>query len=85
MSDRMIKEGGLLVDPELHHFVRQELCPGSGISAAAFWAGLATLVDRYRGRNAELLRRRDRLQSQIDAWLASQYRRRRHPMPSATS
>jgi len=69
----MIQEGWLRIEPELHDFVRQELCPGSGVSAASFWAGLATLVDCYGKENAELLRRRDRLQSQVDAWLAAQY------------
>ncbi len=73
MSNKMIQEGWLRIEPELHDFVRKELCPGSGLSPVTFWAGLATLVDRYGEENAELLRRRDRLQSQVDDWLAEQY------------
>jgi len=73
MNNGMIQEGWLRIDPVLHDFVRRELCPGSGVSAVTFWAGLAILVERFGEENAELLQRRDRLQSQIDAWLARCY------------
>ncbi|MDJ0926780.1 MAG: malate synthase G [Gammaproteobacteria bacterium] len=72
MCIKPIQEGWLRIDYRLHEFVRSELCPGTGIGPANFWAGLACLVDRYGGENAELLRRRDELQAEIDTWLQQQ-------------
>ena len=42
--------------------------PGTGISAAAFWSGLADLVRDFGQRNRQLLEVRDALQSRIDAY-----------------
>jgi malate synthase len=53
--------------------VTREVLPGTGIEAHAFWTGVAGLVARLAPRNAELLAKRDALQSSIDAW------HRRHP------
>jgi malate synthase len=58
----------LQVDRVLHDFVSREAIPGTGIEAGHFWRGFASLVRRLSPRNAELLEKRDRLQSQIDAW-----------------
>ncbi|MCL2394313.1 MAG: malate synthase G [Acidimicrobiaceae bacterium] len=59
---------GLQVDPELHRFIDEEALPGTGIDPAVFWRGLAELIERYSGRNRELLERRAELQSAIDSW-----------------
>jgi malate synthase len=56
------------VDSLLYDFVTREAMPGTGIEAMPFWQGFAALVRRLAARNAQLLRRRDLLQSQIDAW-----------------
>ncbi|MGO9989024.1 MAG: malate synthase G [Steroidobacteraceae bacterium] len=61
------------VDARLYRFVNDEAMPGTGMSEAAFWGGFAALVRRLAPRNAQLLERRDLLQSQIDDW------HRRHP------
>jgi malate synthase len=59
---------GLQVDHELLRFVNDEALPGTGIDPTVFWRGLAELIERYAGRNRELLERRAQLQSAIDSW-----------------
>ena len=56
------------VAAELHRFISDEALPGSGISADAFWRGLAGLLTTFSGRNAVLLAHRDELQARIDEW-----------------
>jgi malate synthase len=56
------------VDRVLYDFVAQEAIPGTGIKLEEFWTGLGTLIRALAPHNAVLLRRRDQLQSQIDAW-----------------
>jgi malate synthase len=58
----------LSVDDLLHAFVERELLPGTGVAPAAFWASLETILADFTPKNLELLRRRDDLQAQIDAW-----------------
>ena len=59
---------GLHVDTALQHFIEDEVLPGTGISAAAFWAGFDAIVRDLAPRNAALLAERDRLQAELDAW-----------------
>ncbi len=63
-----IRIGRLAVAAELHAFIEKEALPGSGIEAAAFWAGLEAIVAEFGPRNRTLLARRDELQAAIDAW-----------------
>src|SRR5271167_666147 len=58
----------LQIDKALYDFVNDEAIPGSGVEPLKFWAGFAALVRSLAPRNAALLRRRDELQSGIDAW-----------------
>jgi malate synthase len=51
----------LLVARPLHDFLEREALPGTGVSAAAFWRGLAGLVKAFAPRNRELLAVRDQL------------------------
>ncbi len=67
MTDH-IEVHGIGIAPLLYEFVNQEVLPGSGVSAAQFWQGLAALVRELSPRNAALLLRRDALQERIDAW-----------------
>ncbi|MFD2093437.1 malate synthase G [Blastococcus deserti] len=60
--------GGLQVDPALRDFVADELVPGLDLTPEQFWAIVAELDERFAGRVEQLLRRRDELQEQIDAW-----------------
>jgi malate synthase len=63
-----VKVDPIEVDKVLYDFVAREALPGTGIDRDAFWNGFASLVRRLSPRNAELLAKRDRLQSRIDAW-----------------
>ncbi len=67
MGNRILVNG-LQVSTLLHDFVTQQALPGTGISAADFWAGLADIVTRFAPRNRELLAKRDDIQAKIDAW-----------------
>ena len=65
-----VQTGRLSVAQPLHAFVEREALPGPGISAAAFWSGLADLVHDFGERNRQLLDVRDGLQARIDAYHA---------------
>ena len=67
MSER-IGIGGLRVDRRLYDFINEEALPGTGVSAAAFWAGFDRLIHGLAPRNRALLAKRDNLQRRIDAW-----------------
>jgi malate synthase len=69
MSDvARVSVAGLKVAKVLHDFVVDEVIPGAGIEATAFWAGLDRLVQRFAPVNRALLQRRDELQAKIDDW-----------------
>jgi len=65
---RFISIDDIAIDKKLFDFVNEEAIPGTGVSAVAFWQGFAALVRRLAPLNAKLLRHRDRLQAEIDAW-----------------
>src|SRR6202167_3431670 len=58
----------LQVAKVLHDFVVDEVLPGLGIKAPAFWEGLDRLLHRFGPVNRALLRKRDALQARIDEW-----------------
>jgi malate synthase len=63
-----VQTGRLSVAQVLHAFVEREALPGTGISAAAFWSGLADLVRDFGERNRQLLGVREALQLRIDVY-----------------
>ncbi|PPD29679.1 MAG: malate synthase G [Hyphomicrobium sp.] len=67
LPDRVDRQG-LHVAKELATFLEAEALPGTGIDAERFWTGCSTLVHEFGPRNAALLRRREDLQAQINAW-----------------
>jgi malate synthase len=74
MSDvERVSVAGLKVAKILHDFIVDEVLPGTGIEAAAFWQGLDRILSRFAPLNRALLQRRDALQAKIDDW----YRGRR--------
>ena len=60
--------GRLDIAQPLYDFVAEEAVEGSGIEAEGFWRAFEAVVADLGPRNAELMARRDRLQSQIDDW-----------------
>ena len=67
--------GRLRVAASLHRFIEQQVLPGSGLAASAFWHGFDVLAHDLAPKNAALLAERDRLQAELDAW------HRAHPGP----
>lgn len=59
---------GLKVAGELIALIEQDVLPGLGLDAAAFWGGAAAIFERFAPENRALLARRDALQAQIDDW-----------------
>ncbi|MCB1740012.1 MAG: malate synthase G, partial [Gammaproteobacteria bacterium] len=67
MTERVVVAGLSIARP-LHDLIAQEMTPGSGVQADAFWKSLAEIVKALGRRNRELLLERDRLQSALDDW-----------------
>jgi malate synthase len=63
-----IEKQGIQVAPELAEFIETRALPGTDISADAFWAGLAELVNGFGPENRALLAKREDIQAKIDAW-----------------
>ncbi|MCE7796985.1 malate synthase G [Sphingobium sufflavum] len=63
-----LDKAGLRVDAGLAQFLEERALPGTGLEAAAFWQGAASIFERFVPRNRELLAQRDALQARIDAW-----------------
>lgn len=63
-----VERNGLQVAEELDRFICSEALPGSGLSVNEFYAGFASINERFTPRNIDLLRKRDELQQQIDQW-----------------
>jgi malate synthase len=67
MTD-LVDRNGLRIAPALVHFIEERALSGTGIDAAAFWAGTAAILARFAPENAALLAIRDTMQARIDAW-----------------
>ncbi len=67
MSDRT-QVHGLQVSTDLYQFINEQVLPGTGVSAEAFWKGFDSIVADLAPKNAALLAERDRLQAELDKW-----------------
>ncbi len=67
MTDRTTVHG-LQVATPLFRFIEDQVLPGTGIDAAAFWKGFDAIVSDLAPRNIALLAERDRLQTELDTW-----------------
>jgi malate synthase len=63
-----VPTAGLTVDPQLLAFLVNDALPGTGISPAGFFDGLAGLVAEFGPRNRDLLDVRASMQASIDRW-----------------
>jgi malate synthase len=66
----IIDRAGLKVATALAGFIEDEVLSGTGIESDTFWSGTADIFSRFAPENAALLKTRDTLQAQIDAWHA---------------
>jgi malate synthase len=57
---------GIEVDTGLRAFVEDEVLPGTGLQADAFWRGFSSLLRELTPENKRLLRKRETLQAAID-------------------
>ena len=63
-----VEHSGLKIAKPIYDLVTEQICPASGISPDVFWQNFASIVATYAPKNIKLLKKRDDLQSQIDAW-----------------
>jgi malate synthase len=64
----MIDKAGLAVAEPLVRFIEERALTGTGITADAFWAGVAAIFARFVPETEALLDKRDTLQAEIDGW-----------------
>ncbi|WP_411881361.1 malate synthase G [Polaromonas sp. YR568] len=58
----------LQVATGLYRFIEDEVLPGTGVAAGAFWKGFDAIVAELAPKNIALLAERDRLQTELDTW-----------------
>ncbi|QJB70536.1 malate synthase G [Parasphingorhabdus halotolerans] len=63
-----IAQNGIQIASELFDFINDRALPGTGVDSEKFWTGFAQLLGKFAPRNAELLAKREKLQTQIDNW-----------------
>jgi len=68
MTETYLDRAGLKVAASLASFLEDRAIPGTGIDPDAFWQGVADIYGRFGPENAALLKKRDAIQAQIDAW-----------------
>ena len=66
--ENRINIGGLKIDKELYDLVHDEIAPGTDIDADEFWNAFDNIVKEFAPENRALLKKRDRLQQQLDNW-----------------
>src|SRR5262245_12277015 len=64
----VVNVGGLKVAGILYRVVRDEIAPGTGVDADAFWHSLEKIVQALGPKNRQLLDKRRHLEDQIAGW-----------------
>jgi malate synthase len=67
-EDQMSSTSTLQVSKDLKDFLENEVLVGLDISVDHFWSSFEKIVDEFSPRNSELLKKREHIQSSIDAW-----------------
>ncbi|NNJ83623.1 MAG: malate synthase G [Gammaproteobacteria bacterium] len=65
---KYITHGDLQIAKPLFDLVVEEIIPGTGIEADAFWQSFSAIIHDLSPRNRALLEKRDQLQAKIDTW-----------------
>ncbi|MCH9673837.1 MAG: malate synthase G [Gammaproteobacteria bacterium] len=63
-----VSVGSVNVAQELYDLVRDEIAPGTGVDAHAFWEAFSAIVADLAPKNRALLEKRDALQAKLDEW-----------------
>ena len=61
--------GSIRIAEPIYKLVTDEIAPDTGIPVETVWTLLDEIVNTLGPRNAELLRKRDAIQEQVDNWL----------------
>ncbi len=68
MSKKYINFHNLSISEDFYKFINNEAIPGTDISPDKFWEGLSKISHELNQKNIELLRKRKKLQMDIDRW-----------------
>ena len=63
-----VEANGLQIDAQLYDFITNQALPGTGVDPRHFWKSFADIVAEMTPRNRALLKKRDELQAEIDAY-----------------
>ena len=63
-----VEVSGLQVARPIYDLVTQDVIPGTGVDAGAFWQSFASIIDKFGQQNRELLSKREVLQKKINHW-----------------
>ena len=74
-----INKNGLWIEEPLHDFLEMEVLPGSMVNPELFWKGFSNLIKNYSPLNKQLLKKRDYLQKEINAWHQNQIGKKINP------
>ena len=74
-----INKNGLWIEEPLHDFLEMEVLPGSMVNPELFWKGFSNLIKNYSPLNKHLLKKRDYLQKEINAWHQNQIGKKINP------
>ena len=67
-TEKYVAAGKLQIRKELYELVKKEIAPKTGVTNKNFWSSLEKILQENMKTNAELLKKRDRIQKKIDAW-----------------
>lgn len=70
MSEYVLKNN-VQISALLFDFINDRALPGTVVDPESFWSGFADLLAKFAPLNADLLTKREKLQSQIDEWHAA--------------
>ena len=66
--NKRIERSGLQIATPIYDLITAKICPGTAIDPDMFWSKFADIIRKYAPINRDLLKKRDKLQLQIDAW-----------------
>lgn len=66
--ENYVTAGKLQIRKELFDLVKIEIAPKTGVTNKNFWSSVEKILQENMEKNAALLKKRDRLQTKIDAW-----------------